>query len=273
MKNPIKPTIKLSNGVDMPRVGLGVWQIKNSNVSRDVAWALKSGYKMIDTAKVYDNEEGVGQGIIESGLSRKEFFVTTKLSIYDLYRPEEVFKESLERLKLDYIDLYLIHWPFVGWRTAWKGLEKIYKSGKARAIGVSNFGIHQIEEIKTFSKILPMVNQVELHPFLYRKKLIEYCHNQGIQMEAYCPLTHGQWLNNPDLVKIANKYNKSAAQILIRWGLQHDLIMIPKSENKEHIQENLAVFDFEITKEDMQKLDSLNINHSVFPLWSRPYFK
>lgn len=262
-------TLKLSNGVEMPRVGLGVWKIKNSNVHQDVVWALKSGYRMIDTAKVYGNEEGVGEGIARSGLKRSEIFVTTKLSIYDLFNAEKAFEESLKRLKLDYVDLYLIHWPFVGWQKAWKDLEKIYKSGRAKAVGVSNFGIKQLEEIKKHSGMTPIANEVEISPFLNRKNLVDYCRNNGIAVIAYSPLTHGYWLNDSKLTEIANIYNKSTAQILIRWGLQKGLIIIPKSENKNHIKENLEVFDFEIKDHDMQKLDGLNRNRSVFPLWSR----
>lgn len=265
----IAETIKLDNGIEMPRVGLGVWKIKNSEVDQPVLWALKSGYRLIDTAKVYGNEEGVGNGIIESGLPREKIFVTTKLSIYDLFRPEKAFEESLQRLKLDYVDLYLIHWPFIGWRTAWKGLEKIYKSGRAKAIGVSNFGIKQIEEIKRFSNIAPMANEVEITPFLYRKKLIDYCHKEKIAVIAYSPLGMGKELDDPTLENLGNKYNKTPAQILIRWGLQYDLVMIPKSKTESHIKSNLEVFDFEIEDNDTVKLDKLNKNQSMMPLWSR----
>lgn len=267
--NKLEKTIKLNNGVEMPRLGIGVWKIENSKTSQVISWALKFGYRLIDTAKVYGNEDGVGHGIIKSGVPRKEIFVTTKLSIYDLLQPEKYFEESLEKLKLEYVDLYLIHHPFIGWQKAWKGLETIYKTGKARAIGVSNFNIEHLEELKKISNITPMVNEVELTPFLYRKELIDYCQGRGIAVDAYSPLSCGKYLDNSTILNIANGYHKSPAQIMIRWGLQHGLIIIPKSETESHIKENLNVFDFEIKKTDMEKLDMLNKNHSMMPLWSR----
>lgn len=262
-------TIKLANGVEMPRLGLGVWKIANTKVSQAVVWALKAGYRHIDTATAYGNEVGVGKGIRESGIPRKEIFVTTKLQIYDLLKAESAFEKSLERLGLEYVDLYLIHWPFIGWKSAWTKLEKIYKDGKARAIGVSNFNISHLKELKTISNLTPMVNQVELSPFLQRRELNDFCQSQKIVVEAYSPLTHGKLLGNQTLLNIAKDYKKSPAQIMIRWGLQHNHVLIPKSEKENHIKSNIEVFDFEIDERDMRKLDALNENHSLFPLWSR----
>lgn len=268
--NRISKTIKLSNGVEIPRIGLGVWKIENSKVSQVVSLALETGYRHIDTACAYRNESGVGLGIRQSSLNRQDIFVTTKLAIQDFFKPEKAFSQSLDKLKMDYVDLYLLHWPFLNWKNAWKTLENIYKNGQAKAIGVSNFGIRQLEELKKIGGIKPMVNQVEISPFLFREKLIDYCQSEDIVVEAYSPLTRGKRIDDPTLIGIANSSGKTTAQIMIRWGLQHNLVMLPKSETKSHIQSNYDVFDFEIDKNDMQKLDNLNENYSaLIPGWSR----
>ncbi len=268
--NNFGKSIRLKNGIEIPRLGLGVWKIDNSEVNRAVVWALKSGYRHIDTASVYKNEKGVGLGIRESGLSRADIFVTTKLSVFDFIRPETAFYQSLSRLGMDYVDLYLLHWPFFGWKNAWKTLEKIYKAGKARSIGVSNFGIKQLESLKKICEIGPMVNQVELSPFLNRAGLVDYCHSEKIVVEAYSPLTRAKRLKDQRLTVIADKYGKTSAQIMIRWGLQHNFVVLPKSETKDHIENNAAVFDFKLAEKDMQKLDDMNENYSaLLPGWSR----
>ena len=261
-------TIKLSNSVVIPTVGLGVWKIDNSKVEQVVSWALTAGYRHVDTAKAYGNEEGVGLGIRNSGIPREDIFVTTKLFLHDYFRAEKAFDESLKKLGLEYVDLYLIHHPFLGWKKAWKSLEKIYNEGRARAIGVSNFGMEEIEEIKKMGVVMPMVNQVEISPFLNRQKLVDYCRSENIVVEAYSPLTRGKRLGDQVLAEMAKKYHKSAAQIIIRWGLQQGLVMLPKSENKEHVEGNIEVFDFEIDKGDMEKLNSLNENFTTAPGWS-----
>jgi methylglyoxal/glyoxal reductase len=249
---------------------LGVWKIDNSRVDQVVVWAFKSGYRHIDTACAYRNETGVGQGIRQSGLSRQQVFITTKLAVQDFFKPETAFLESLNKLKTDYVDLYLLHWPFFNWKNAWKTLEEFYQSGRAKAIGVSNFGINQLQELKKLGGIKPLVNQVELSPFLFREKLIDYCQSEDIAVEAYSPLTRGKRINDPLLTEMSKSLQITPAQIMIRWGLQHNLIMLPKSETKSHIQSNFDVFDFEIDKKDMQKLDQLNENYSaLIPGWSR----
>lgn len=254
----------LNNGVKMPRIGLGVWQIENDNeIANAVNWALEAGYRMIDTAARYGNEEGVGHAIRNSNIPREEIFVTTKLwnddQGYDIAL--KAFDTSLKKLGLDYIDLYLIHWPVRGKRLdSWKALIEIYKSGRTKAIGVSNFTVEHLQELMETSNIIPAVNQVEFHPFLYQKELMEFCKAHDIQLEAYSPLTSGGRVNDENISKIAKKYGKSNAQIFIRWSLQHGNIVIPKSTRKERIIENISVFDFEISSEDMNFIDSLNEN-------------
>ncbi|MFA5025296.1 MAG: aldo/keto reductase [Candidatus Shapirobacteria bacterium] len=262
-------TIQLSNGITMPRIGLGVWKIDNSKVSQVIKWALEAGYRHIDTAEAYMNEEGVGKGIRESGIPRSEIFVTSKLMIQNFFWAEKSFKESLRKLDLDYIDLFLLHRAFLGWKLAWKVLEKQYKEGKIKSIGVSNFGIKELKEMKKMGEILPMVNQVELSPFLNRQKLVDYCREEGIVVEAYSPLTRGKRLREAILIELALKYKKSVAQIMIRWGLQKDLVVLPKSENKDHIESNFEVFDFEIDELDIKKLDGMDENFSTLPGWSK----
>ncbi len=262
-------TARLNNGLRMPRLGLGVWQVKNEKTAEVVKWALASGYRQIDTARVYGNEEGVGRGIAESGVDRKDIWVTTKLGVGDIRRAEEAFWQSLARLGMDYVDLYLVHWPMWGWKEAWKGLERIYKSGRARAIGVSNFDRGHLEEMEKFARVMPAVDQVEISPFLQRRELREYCREREIVVEAYSPLTHGKRLHDATIEQTAKKYKKTPAQIMIRWGLQRGIIMIPKSEKREHVESNAEVWDFELEEADMAKLEALDKNESEFPLWSR----
>jgi len=267
----IKTKIKLNNGVEMPIFGLGVWQMENGKETEQaITWALEAGYRLIDTAALYRNEESVGKAIRDSGIPRKEIFVTTKLKNGDHDDPESAFETSLKKLDIEYIDLYLIHWPVPEKRKeSWKILEKILESGKVKAIGVSNYTIQHLEELFSISEVIPSVNQVEFHPFLYQKELLEFCNKHNIVFEAYSPLTQGYRLNDPTIVATAEKYKKTPAQILIRWGLQHGVVSIPKSSKKERILENADVFnfrsensgrtdDFEISIEDMKKLDSLD---------------
>ena len=257
----IKTAIKLDNGVKIPILGLGVWQIPNGKACEEaVLAALKAGYRHIDTAVIYENEESVGNAIRKSKIPRKDVFITTKLWNGNHDDVENAFNESLSRLHLDYIDLYLTHFPVPERNESWKVLERICKEGKAKAIGVSNFTIRHLKELLEKTDIVPAVNQVEFHPYLYQKELLDFFNGKNIKVEAYSPLTHGYRLKDPKLVEIGKKYNKSTAQVLIKWGLQHGLIVIPKSSKKGRIMENSSVFDFEISEEDMKKLDEFNEN-------------
>jgi len=257
---------KLSNGIEMPRLGLGVWRVEESDATDSVKWAIENGYRLIDTAAVYKNEKGVGEGIRQSGIKREDLFVTTKLwnadQGYD--SAHQAFNESLERLGVDYVDLYLIHWPVEGkFNDSWRAMEEIYESGRAKAIGVSNFHQHHIEELMTTSKIKPMVDQIELHPTLTQVELRDYLAGEGIAVEAWSPLGQGKILQNPTLVEIGKKHNKTAAQVIIRWHLQSDIIVIPKSVHEERIKENYDVFDFELTDEEIGQINALNIDERL----------
>lgn len=261
IKQTITHTIKLNNGVEIPRVGLGVRQIPDGvAVETAVLNALKSGYRHIDTAKIYGNEKGVVSAIKKSNIPRKEIFVTTKLWNSDHKDPKKAFEDSLNRLGLDYIDLYLIHWPVSVRLTTWKVFEELYSEGKIKAIGVSNFTIAHLEELLKVSKIIPQVNQVEFSPFLYQKELLEYCKSKGIVLEAYSPLTQGELMNNSIITEIAEKHTKSNAQIMLRWAIEKDVVVLPKSKTKERIEENIKIFDFELDKSDVKKLDALHSN-------------
>ena len=254
----IKTTVALNNGTKIPALGLGTWQVSAKSCEKAALDALNAGYRHIDTAAAYENERGVGNAIKKSGISRKDIFITTKLWNDDHGNPQKAFNESLKKLQLDYVDLYLMHFPVPERNKSWKILERIYKEGKAKAIGVSNFTIRHLKQLLEKADIVPAVNQVEFHPYLYQKELLDFCNENKIKIEAYSPLTHGIKLKDPKLAEIANKYKKSTAQILIRWGLQHNLIVIPKSTKKERIIENCSVFDFSILEEDMKTLDSFN---------------
>jgi len=269
----IQTTITLNNGVAIPVLGLGVFQTgQGSETQNAVTWALEAGYRHIDTAAIYHNEEDVGIAIAKSGIPRREIFVTTKLwnDDHGYDKALKACDTSLKRLGMNYVDLYLIHWHS-SWKVSetWRALIRLREEGKCRAIGVSNFVPRQIEKIIKDSGVAPAVNQVEFHPFLYQKGLLEYCRSKGIQIEAYSPLTRGKRLDHPVVVSIAQKYAKTPAQILIRWGLQHGLVVLPKSAQKDRIISNADVFDFEIDAGDMQSLDGLNENlRLIRPRWS-----
>lgn len=262
----INTKIKLNNGFEIPLLGLGTWEITEGETIIDaIRLAISKGYRHIDTARIYGNEKGVGKGLKlsleEQGLTREDIFITTKLWInsFKYERALKAFNRSLNNLGLDYVDLYLLHWPEPPYRQeAWKALESILKEGKARSIGVSNYYQNHLDELLSEADIIPAVNQVEFTPYLYLKELKEYCDNKGIRLEAYSPLTRGKKLKDSKLMDIAKKYNKSSAQILIRWGLQHEVIEIPKSSKEDHIIENSKVFDFTISEDDMALLDKFN---------------
>ncbi len=266
MELNISSTLKLNNGIDIPIIGLGTWDLYGNQCYNATIWALEAGYKLIDTATFYENEREIGQAIKDSSMLREDIFITTKVWDDDqgYEKTLKAFERSLKALQTSYVDLYLIHWPVTSLRNeTWKALEKIYEEDKARAIGVSNFTINHLNGLMESSSTVPSINQVEFSPFLYQKQLLEFCTNHGIIVEAYCPLTRARKLDNPQLKTIGKKYGKTTAQVLLRWGLQHNVIQIPKSGNKDHITENINIFDFKLDEEDLKKLDNLNENFRV----------
>ncbi len=260
MEPALGANVRLNNGHEMPVLGLGVWKMSVSEAKQAVLHALRAGYRHIDTAALYGNERGVGEAIKESGIPREEIFVTTKLWYENHFQAEKELEKSLDKLGLDYVDLYLMHWPELPRIETWKKLEKTCEQGKCRAIGVSNFTITHLQELLSQCNIVPVVNQVEFHPWLYQKELLEYCKRKGIVVEAYSPLTHGKKLGDARLEELAKKYGKSPAQILIRWALQHGTVPLPKSKSPERISENAQVFDFQISPEDMKQLNAFHQN-------------
>ena len=252
-------TLTLNNGIAMPTLGLGTWKMSDAEAETSTHLALEAGYRLIDTAKLYGNEAAVGRAVRGSGIAREEIFVTTKLWPTDFFSPLEAFDESLTKLGLDYVDLYLIHWPIpLMPQSVWKALEGIYANKKARAIGVSNYDAGDIEKVLEYASVVPMVNQIQFSPFDFDKEILDFCKDKHIVVEAYSPLTRGSRLNDTTVVTLAKKYGKTPAQILIRWCLQHDTVVIPKSSNPERIKENASVFDFEISEGDMKTLDALS---------------
>ena len=254
-------TLLLNSGARIPRVGLGVWQTPSGATTRAaVAAALEVGYRHVDTARVYGNEADVGAAVRESGVAREEVFVTTKLWNADqgFDSALRAFDASLKRLGLEYVDLYLIHWPVVRQRLeSWRALERIHEEGRARSIGVSNFLAPHLEELLGGAKRIPAVNQIELTPFLQRRETRALCAKHGIVVEAYSPLTHGQRLDHPVVKEVARRVGRSVAQVLLRWGLQHGLVILPKSTNPARIAENGALFDFSLDDDAMEELDAL----------------
>lgn len=257
----IKSYATLSSGGHMPLLGLGVWKIDEGEQTENaVSWALDAGYRHIDTAKLYGNETSVGRAVKSSKIPREEIWITTKLWPLDFSSPQKALEDSLNRLGLDYVDLYLIHWPnpvpIPGHeKKLWQGMEELVNLGITKAIGVSNYSKTRIAKILNFANIPPDVNQVRCSPFNYPKELDEFCKQNKIAFEAYSPLTHGNKLGDKKLQDIADKYNKTTAQVLIRWALQKNMIVIPKSKNKERIISNSKLYDFSLSNEDMTKLD------------------
>lgn len=263
LAKPLGKITTLRNGVDMPSLGLGVWKTNDGEeVVNSVKWALEAGYRSIDTAMIYGNEEGVGTGLKESGISREDVFITTKVWNEDQgYEGTlKAYEASRKKLGLEYIDLYLIHWPVnKKYVETWKALIHLQKEGYVRAIGVSNFLEKHLDDIIQETGEIPVVNQIEMHPLYTRKPLLNYCAEKDVRVTAWSPLMMGN-LDIPLLSELAKKYNKTPAQIVLRWDIQNGVIVIPKSVKKHRIIENSQIFDFEISKEDMERIDNLNKN-------------
>lgn len=266
MDKTITSTVRLNNGVQMPYFGLGAYAPgQGPAVRQAVSCALSLGYRHIDTARVYANEREVGEAVAQSGVPREDVFITTKVwnDSHGYDNTLRAFHASLEALGSRYIDLYLIHWPAPPRLETWRAMVTLLEEGKCRAIGVSNFTIRHLEELLAVSPVVPAVNQVEFSPFHYQKELLDYCRAKHIQLEAYSPLTCGRRLDDPTIVALAHKYHKTRAQMMLRWGLQHDVVIIPKSINEQRIKENADLFDFAISADDMARLDALNENYRV----------
>lgn len=260
----LKGTVKLANGVDMPYFGLGVFKTNEGpEVENSVKWALETGYRHIDTAAIYQNERGVGNAVKASVIPRNEVFITTK-AWNENQRNGTVmkgFEESLKLLQTDYVDLYLIHWPVkLKYAQTWKVIEEIYLSGRARAIGVSNFLQHHLEEIFRNAEVMPMVNQVECHPYLVQQQLIDFCQAHNIVYEAWSPIMRGTVNNIPLLTELSGKYKKNPVHIVLRWDLQKGIVTIPKSVHQERIKNNADIFDFELSDDDIHRIDALDKN-------------
>ena len=252
----------LNNGVKMPMAGIGTFLLTPDEAEASVISALQNGYRLIDTAAAYGNEEGVGQGVAECGVPRSEIFITSKLrnAAHGYEATLEAFERTLEKLGVNYLDLYLIHWPADGWQQAWDDLQEIYASGRAKAIGVSNFQKHHIDELLTHSDVVPAVDQVESSPQFTNQELIGQLRAKGIHTEAWSPLggTGGNLLSNPVLAGIGAKYGRSAAQVVIRWHIQRGIVVLPKSTHAERIKQNFEVFDFNLSVDDMTAISAIN---------------
>ena len=262
MSIDINTTIKLNNGVEMPIFGLGVWKSgQGGEVESSIENALLAGYRSIDTASIYLNEKGVGEALQNADVPRKEIFVTSKVwnSDQGYETTLQAFEKSLEKLKLDYLDLYLVHWPVGGkYKDTWRAMERIYESGGARAVGVSNFLVHHLEDLLHSTELEPAVNQVEFHPHLIQQELLDFCESKSIQIEAWSPLMQGRINEVDKLVHIASKHGKTAAQVVLRWNLQRQIITIPKSSNPGRIKENADIFNFQLDQQEMDQINSLD---------------
>ena len=269
MTESLQSTTTLHNGVEMPLFGLGVFETREGRQVRNaVRWALEAGYRSIDTATIYDNEAGVGRAIRESGVPREEIFVTTKVWNSDQRSGSTLhgFETSLRDLQMDYVDLYLVHWPVAGHFTqTWRDLETIYESGRARAIGVSNFMLEHLEELLPQTRILPMVNQIEFHPYLQSPQLAAFCQEAGIQLEAWAPIMKGRVTKVEELRDLGSKYGKTAVQVTLRWLLQRVIVAIPKSRKQQRIIDNADIFDFELTAEEVAMIDDLDRDQRIGP--------
>ena len=262
-------SVKLNNGVEMPMVGFGVFQVSDEDTEKAVLAALKAGYRLLDTAAVYGNEAGVGRAIKASGIPREEIFVTTKLWIQrenGYENTKKALENSLTRLGLDYVDLYLMHQPFGDVHEQWRAMEDLYKAGKARAIGVSNFHMDRLMDLITCHEIVPAVNQIETHPFYQRDAEIAFHKELGVVQQAWGPLAEGKFeiFSNPILTRIAQKHGKSVAQVVLRWLNQRGVAIIPKSVKVERMIENCAIFDFALDNEDLAQIATLNRDEIIF---------
>jgi 2,5-diketo-D-gluconate reductase A len=269
-KNSI-PLVTLNNGIPMPMLGFGTNTLNGTKCERCVSEAISVGYRLIDTAKIYGNEESVGAGIKQSGIKREKLFITSKLWVDDFgyETTKKAFETSLNKLGLEYLDLYLIHRPRGDVKSSWKAMEELYKEGKIRAIGVSNFEHEQLDDLMVDAKIKPAVNQIETHVFFQQNNSYKVLKKYEIQMQAWSPFAAGRngIFNNPILADIGKKYNKSNAQVCLRWLYQRGIVAIPRSSQKEHMTENLDIFDFELTKTDMETIAKLDLNRTQFPEW------
>lgn len=261
--------IKLNNGIEMPQIGFGVWKIPFNQTAKVVTDVIKNHYRLIDTAKQYGNEEQVGQGIKDSGIERKQLFLTTKIfngDQGDFDKLRNAFNEQLKKLGTDHVDLLLLHWPvFNKYIESWRALEAIYNDGQARAIGVCNFDVDHLQKLMDHANIMPMVNQIEFNPRIHQPDTVAFCQDNHIQLEAWSPLGNGQLLNSPVINKIAKEHGKSPAQVIIRWELQQGFIVIPKSIHEERMRENRDVYDFELDADEMEAIAMLDEErHSIW---------
>ncbi|GAB2025712.1 aldo/keto reductase [Lactovum odontotermitis] len=264
--------IELNNGTKIPGMGLGVFQIPDAQTAEVVKNGIIHGYRLVDTAAIYGNEDGTGIGIKEglaaAGLSREELFVTSKVWNNHLSYDETIkaFEETMARIGLDYLDLYLIHWPgHDAYEESWKALEDLYLAGKIKAIGVSNFEVHHLEKLLSFARVIPVLNQVELHPKLSQTELRAFAEKHNIKIQAWSPLMQGQLLSHPVIAEIAEKHHKSAAQVILRWDVQQEILLAVKSVHAERMLSNADIFDFELSQEDMNQLNALNESLRVGP--------
>jgi diketogulonate reductase-like aldo/keto reductase len=255
---PLTQSRELADGTQMPLLGLGVWQVPDGEECENaVRWALELGYRHIDTAQAYGNEDSVGRALKDSGVPREEIFLTTKF--YPAHDdPEAEAEQSLRRLGVDQVDLYIIHWPQGGPTWAWPGMERARERGYTRSIGVSNFSAAELAEVLGVASTPPVVNQVQFSPFEYRRRLLEACAEHGVALEAYSPLGTGKHLNDPKVQEISERVGRTAAQVLLRWCIQREAIVIPKSTHRERIEENAKIFDFELSETDLSTLDGLD---------------
>ncbi|HEY6977454.1 MAG TPA: aldo/keto reductase [Chitinophagaceae bacterium] len=261
-----QPYTTLNNGISMPLLGLGAWDMYGKEAEQAVLNALEIGYRLLDTATLYNNEKEIGNAVRKSGIPRSEIFVTTKVpNSQQGYDPTlKAFDASMRILNIDYIDLYLVHWPIKHKRKdTWKALEKLFIDNRVRAIGVANYLVPFLKELETYSAIIPAVNQIEFTPWLYLKDEFQYCKEHNIRLQSYSPLTRGKKFNDKRLFLLCKKYNKTPAQIILRWNIEHGISTIPKSSNKKRLQENFDIFDFVLSKEDVELMDTFNENFRV----------
>lgn len=257
---------ELSNGLQVPIIGFGTYKLgEDEEVIKSIKYALEVGYRHIDTATFYGNEEAIGKAIKESDVKREDIFLATKLwnDCHGYENAMNSFNNSIKKLGVDYLDLYYIHWPNELNNDTWRALEDLNYSGKVKAIGVCNFKIGHLEELKKTARIMPMINQIEIHPGFTQKEMVNYCHGNNIQVVAWSPIMRGRLFTEPLMIELSEKYNRTITQIILRWHIQNDIIPIPKSSNKDRIKENIDIFDFQIEKEDMLKIDSLNRGENV----------